>query len=330
MIERNRRAFLAILVGVVWAAVPAWAGGEEKPAVDVRIDVEYGVANGKRLLLDAYVPAPEGDKVRPAVILIHGGGFRAGDKRSFEPEARRLAEKGWVAFSVNYRLDEPTAFPAEVEDVQAAVRWVRANAAEYQVDPERIGALGESAGGHLTAMLATLGEGALDRGARIRAGVAWSGPMDLTELARLRGDQWGVPLLGCSLAACPERFAAASPIAHVDGTDAPLFLINSTEELVPRSQAVAMATRVEDLGAPTQLQIIPGTRHALDYRDEVWPQTDLFLQKHLASGDEGTSPGTIAFVATVAVVLLGAVLGTAVVLGRRRSAATPAEVPTPV
>jgi acetyl esterase/lipase len=320
---------LGILLLLLGGVSPA-RGQEETPSVEVRTDIEYGVANGKRLLLDAYVPAPDGDKLRPAVILIHGGGFRAGDKRSFEPEARHLAGKGWVAFSVNYRLDEPTAFPAEVDDVQAAVRWVRANGAEYQVDPERIGALGESAGGHLTAMLATSGEGARDRGARIRVGVAWSGPMDLTALARLRGDQWGVPLLGCSLAACPERFAAASPITHVDRTDAPLFLINSTDELVPRTQAVSMASRIEDVGAVTQLQIIPGTRHALDYREEVWPQTELFLQKHLASGDDGTSPGTIAFVATVAVMLAGAAAGAAVIRRRRRRPAPPAPAPTPV
>jgi acetyl esterase len=304
---------------------PAAAQGDQA-IVEVRNDVQYGVANGKRLLLDAYVPAADGEKLRPAVLLIHGGGFRAGDKRSFEPEARRLAEKGWVAFSVNYRLDEPTAFPAEVEDVQTAVRWVRSNASDYLVDPERIGALGESAGGHLTAMLATSGSGARDRDARIRVGVAWSGPMDLTELARLRGDQWGVPLLGCNLAACPERFAEASPINHVDRTDAPLFLINSTDELVPRTQAVAMASRIEDLGAVTQLQIIPGTRHALDYRDEVWPQTELFLAKHLASGDDGTSPGTVAFVATLAVMLGAAGVAAAVLVRRRRAAKSAAVV----
>ena len=119
--------------------------------------------------------------------------------------------------------------------MQAAVRWVRANAGEYRVDPERIAALGESAGGHLTAMLATLGSGALDQGARIRVGAAWSPPVDLAELARIRGDQWSSPLLGCTLATCPDRLAQASPVTFVDRTDAPLYLVNSTNELVPLS-----------------------------------------------------------------------------------------------
>ena len=309
---------LLIIVGATGAsAAPA-------ASVDVRTDVQYGVADGKPLLLDAYVPQPAGTARRPAVLLMHGGGFRVGDKRSFEPEARKLAAKGWVGFSVNYRLDEPVAFPAEVDDVQAAVRWVRAHAADYQVDPERIGALGESAGGTLAAMLATVGEGSRETGARIRVGVAWSAPTDLTELARLRGDDWGVPLLGCTLAACPQKYADASPITHVDGTDSPLFLVNSDNELVPKSQAVTMATRIEDKGAVTQLQILPGTRHALDYRDDVWPQTELFLDKYLATGHNGTSPGTITFVIT-AIVLFG---GGALVIGRaqrkrRRTALSP-------
>jgi len=197
--------------------VATGASAAQTGTVDVRTDVQYGVADGKPLLLDAYVPHAAGGERRPAVLLIHGGGFRVGDKRSFEPEARKLAAKGWVAFSVNYRLDEPVVFPAEVDDVQTAARWVRAHAGEYQVDPKRIGALGESAGGYLAAMLATLGEGSQETGARIRVAVAWSAPTDLTELARLRGDEWGVPLLGCTLADCPQRYADASPITHVDG-----------------------------------------------------------------------------------------------------------------
>src|SRR5205823_7742189 len=142
----KRSASFAAVAAVLVAATGASAA--QTGTVDVRTDVQYGVADGKPLLLDAYVPQAAGGERRPAVLLIHGGGFRVGDKRSFEPEARKLAAKGWVAFSVNYRLDEPVVFPAEVDDAQTAVRWVRAHAGEYQVDPKRIGALGESAGGH--------------------------------------------------------------------------------------------------------------------------------------------------------------------------------------
>ena len=124
--------------------------------------MRYGTADGKPLLLDVYLPVTTG-RGRSAVVLVHGGAWRGGDKRDFAVEARRLAAAGLVAFSVNYRLDTMPAFPAQVDDVQAAVRWVRGHADDYGVDPARIGALGASAGGHLVAMLATLGQGPLDQ-----------------------------------------------------------------------------------------------------------------------------------------------------------------------
>ncbi|MDQ4067907.1 MAG: alpha/beta hydrolase, partial [Actinomycetota bacterium] len=242
------------------------------------------------------------------VVMIHGGGWRAGDKASWEPEARRLAQKGWVAFSVNYRLDEPSPFPAEVDDVQAAVRWVREHAGEYGVDGRRIAALGESAGGHLTAMLATLGTGRLEGGARILVGAAWSPPVDLTALARSRGDEWANRLMGCTIATCPERLAQASPVTHVDRTDAPLYLINSTEELVPLSQAQAMAQRLRAAGVDHRLDVLPGNRHALDFRQDAWAPTVAFLEEHLtraATPDGDRSPvGTWVVLTGAAVAVL--------------------------
>jgi acetyl esterase len=246
----------------------------------VRRDIRYGVANGKPLLLDAYMPA--GGERRPAVVMIHGGGWRAGDKASWAPEATRLAERGWVAFSVNYRLDEPSPFPAEIDDVQAAVRWVRANAEQYRVDATKIAAVGESAGGHLTAMLATLGSGALDTDARILVGAAWSPPTDFPALARARGDQWAGGLFGCSVATCADKLVQASPVTHVDRTDAPLYLTHSTNELVPLSQSETMVQRLRAAGVHHRLDVLPGRRHALDFRADAWAPTVAFLDEHLS------------------------------------------------
>lgn len=281
------------------------------PVGDVRRDIEYGTANGKRLLLDAYVPAGEGR--RPAVVMIHGGGWRFGDKASWRPEAERLAARGWVAFSINYRLDEPSVFPAEIDDVQAAVRWVRANASEYGVDPNRIAAIGESAGGHLTAMLATLGDG----GARIRAGAAWSPPTDLTALAGSRGDGWARPLLGCTRETCPDTLGQSSPVNHVDGNDAPLYIAHSTDELVPLSQAQSMADKLKAAGVEHRLDVFPGSRHALDFRDDAWAPTLAFLETHLEPDDDagdGTAPVVPIAAGTVVVA------GVAAALMRRRAA----------
>ena len=306
---------MVLVVALVTFVAPA-AGA--RPSVDVRRDVEYGTVNGKRLLLDAYVPAA-GTGRRPAVVMIHGGGWRAGDKASWRPEAERVAAKGWVAFSINYRLDEPAVFPAEIDDVQAAVRWVRAHAEEYKVDPARIAAIGESAGGHLTAMLATLGSGALDREARIRVGAAWSPPVELTALAGSRGAGWIGPLLGCNQQTCADRLAQSSPVNHVDGTDAPLYLVNSTEELVPLSQSQAMAERLKAAGVDHRLDVYPGNRHALDFRAYAWAPTLAFLDKHLATAEEDESPPFLE--AALAVTVLGAV--GVLLLQRRRRPARP-------
>jgi len=298
------------LVALVPPAASASTSTQNQAAA-VRNDVEYGIANGKRLLLDAYVPAGGEDR-RPAVVMIHGGGWRVGDKASWADEAQRFVARGWVAFSINYRLDEPSAFPAEIDDVQTAIRWVRAHAAEYRVDPTRVAALGESAGGHLTAMLATLGSGALAQDARIRVGAAWSPPLDLSALARSRGDGWANPLLGCTLAACPDRFAQASPVTHVDRTDAPLYLVNSTDELVPLSQAEAMAERLKASGVDHRLDVLPGTRHALDFRADAWAPTLAFLERHLvapgatAPGEEPSSGSPVVFGAGAVAILAGA------------------------
>ncbi len=117
-------------------------------------DVEYGVAGGKRLLLDVIRPVGDG-AARPAVIMVHGGGWIGGDKRDMRPFAEPVAREGLVVFNINYRpaFGREIIWPAPLDEVQRAVRWVRKNAATYGVDPARIGAMGASAGGHLVAML---------------------------------------------------------------------------------------------------------------------------------------------------------------------------------
>ena len=312
---------MVVVLAVVALGAPA--AGAQAP-VDIRRDVEYGTANGKRLLLDAYVP-PAGEDRRPAVVMIHGGGWRAGDKASWRPEAERLAAKGWVAFSINYRLDEPAVFPAEIDDARAAVRWVRAHAEEYKVDPARIAAIGESAGGHLAAMLATLGSGDLDDGARIRVGAAWSPPVDFTALAGSRGAGWVGPLLGCNQQTCPDLLAQSSPVTHVDRTDAPLYLVSSTDELVPLSQSQAMAARLKAAGVDHRLDVYPGNRHALDFRADAWAPTLEFLEKHLAAPAEEDDEAPPWAEAAMAVTVLGA--AGALLLQRRRRATGPERPP---
>ena len=144
-------ALIVVAVGVLAVLILA-SFPEEK-------NVVYGEAGGKPLLLDIYRPA--GPKtIRPGVILIHGGGWVEGDKSVMREMANSLTKAGYVAISVGYRLakDDDSRYPAQVDDVRRAVRWVRANANRVGVDPNRLGAFGPSAGGHLVAMLGTTDE----------------------------------------------------------------------------------------------------------------------------------------------------------------------------
>jgi len=287
------------------------ASGSAPVPFTVTHDVRYGTAGGKDLLLDTYVP-DDTNAERVSVILLHGGAWRTGDKRNVVEEATLLAQRGWVVFAVNYRLDEPEAFPAEIDDVQTAVRWARDNAYEYRMDPGRMGALGFSAGGHLAAMLATLGEGPPDRGGRILVGAAWSGPMDLSALAGGEAAALAPLLLPCSPSACPQRWADASPIAQVDPSDAPFLLANSDAELVPVDQARDMAARLRTAGIVNQLVVVPGNRHGRDLHDDVWDETVAFLDSYLTRPTDLRPPNpkaTGVLLVVIGVIVAGGVIG---------------------
>ena len=170
---------------------PAASPSHASPAdanVSVHENVAYGAINGHDLLLDVYEPADSGAHPRPAVLLIHGGGWTSFDKSTMRNMGKFLARSGIVAFSVNYRLlqGRDNRWPAQLDDVQRAVRWVRANAAKYRVDPEHIGAFGHSAGAQLAALLGMEdtrenSDAALAKySSRVQAVVDVSGPTDFT------------------------------------------------------------------------------------------------------------------------------------------------------
>ena len=228
--------------------------------------------------LDAYLPGSPGR--HPGVILIHGGAFRGGEREWETYLATALVDAGFAAFSIDYRLAPEFPFPAAVDDVLAAVAWVRAHASEYGVDPREIGAIGESAGGHLAAMLAVLGRDSLDMGSRIAAAVSWSGPMDLNALVHDAGDvvSAGLPIrdvveqfLGCRGVSCAHLLPKASPVTFVDPSDAPMLLVNSVGEFIPIAQAREMAAELRRAGVSVRVIEIPGDKHAGEYANDSVP-----------------------------------------------------------
>lgn len=275
------------LAGLVAALGILAAGAQAAVPVHVRHGLVYerpGDGLGP-LRLDAYLPRTRAR--RPAVIYVHGGGWTTGRRQWFGPHAplfapagRWFAHRGMAAFSIDYRLAPAERFPAAVENVEAAVRWVRAHARRLHVDPRRIALLGGSAGANLAVLTALEGHGPNDRGDRVGAVVSWSGPMDLASFAR-QVPGFVSPYLGCRPEACPERADLASPDHHVDPSDPPVFLVNSTNELVPVVQADEMVAALRRAGVPHRLLLLRGSRHAGRYAHRALGPTLAFLRRVL-------------------------------------------------
>ncbi len=252
-----------------------------QPDVIMRRDVLYREVNDVRLRLDAYLPEAKGS--HPAIVFLHGGGFRSGIRGSFAPgeqafgpTGQALARNGLAAFAIDYRLAPQFRFPAAEQDVLAAVRWVRRHAHELGVDPSRLGLFGVSAGGNLAALAATQPSSPLDQ---VRVAVSWSGPMNLARF--YPSHPFVAEYLGCLVFACPDRYRAASPVNRVDHGDPPMLLANSTAETVPIGQAREMISRLAVVRVAHQLLVIPGGRHAGQYNAEAWPATLRFLRQRL-------------------------------------------------
>jgi acetyl esterase/lipase len=240
--------------------------------------VVYRTVGGLRLQLDVYLPAPAVSR-RAAVLLVHGGAWVFGDRASLAGEGQRLAADGFTAFSVDYRLAPSHRYPAAIDDVRAALQFVRAHAHEYDIDRNRIGALGTSAGGHLVALLATR-----PHHDGLAAIVSWSGPMDLTAAGQARTPllhRYYADFLGCAPARCAARARAASPVSNVSSTPPPALLANSTAELVSLGDLTELAGALRRAHGRVATIVVPGGAHAEQYESAVWPQTVDFLADHL-------------------------------------------------
>jgi acetyl esterase/lipase len=248
------------------------------PALGATVaDVAYGPDPAQRL--DVHLPRSPAAALRPAVIFFHGGGWTVGDRSQLSPLATDQLSDGWVVVSVDYRLAPQHPYPAAVQDAKRAVRWLRANADRYGIDPERLVAWGHSAGGHLAAMVGlTAGDtGFTDPDLpadllSVTDGVAgWVSMAGISDLDAWRRSphEWAAPFtgsfLGCdaSLAsdeagACdPEDLAAASPLTHVDPSDAPGYVLHGlTDAVVPVDQAVRLHAALAAAGTDSVLDVV--------------------------------------------------------------------------
>jgi acetyl esterase/lipase len=258
-----------LLAATITSSVPALrsrpvapqapASAAQLADVTVHENVPYASVGGLELHLDVYEPPDRGSQARPAVILIHGGGWMSFDKSTMTGMGHFLARSGFVTFAVDYRLLKGTEnrWPAQLDDVQRAVRWVRANAGKYGVNPERIGAFGHSAGAQLAALLGM--EDTRDNSdpalakysSRVHAVVDVSGPTDFTvehdpeDVAFLTG------FFGADYSKHPEIWQDASPVFHVSKGDAPFLIVHGTKDQdVPIAQAQELFDKLQAAGVP--------------------------------------------------------------------------------
>ncbi len=236
-------------------------------APTVEQDLVYATVDGHDLTLGLYQPGSSG--LHPAIVFVHGGGWSSGDKASLAEYALFFAERGYVGISVNYRLAPEHPFPAAVEDTKAAVRWLKENAERYSVDPNRIGAMGSSAGGHLVAMLGVTdssdgleGEsGDLTLSSRVEAVVDYFGPSDLSLVGNV-ADPAILAFIGGTYIQEPARCQAASPVTYVSSDDPPFLIVHGTADpLVPFSQSVILRDALVRAGVEATLLPVEGAGH---------------------------------------------------------------------
>lgn len=243
-------------------------------------NIQYGRVGGDHLYLDILHPKRAPGTLLPAVVYVHGGGWLGGERTS-NPN-RILAEAGFFTVSISYRFSSEATFPAQIHDVKAAIRWVRANAHRYGVDPQRIGIWGHSAGGHLAALAAVTANdpdfegdgGNPEQDTSVQAAIPISAPLefliDWYAVAKMpvHPEAWSCigGLIGSLPFTVPEMARLASPYWHMSETAAPQLLIHGEmDDLVPVGQARAYAAAMcRYVGVEAELIALPGVGHAAD------------------------------------------------------------------
>lgn len=301
----RRAALVTLLVMLTATFLSTSESTRAQNGAQVIRNIEYARVDGKTLLLDLYLPAASATEL-PVIVWVHGGGWASGDKGN-GGHAARLTERGYAVASINYRLSWEDRFPAQIEDCKAAIRWLRANAPRYNLDSDRVGVWGSSAGGHLAALLGTSSgvqelEGNLgnqDQSSRVQAVIDWYGPADLLKM-QAESLQCSVVdhnsplspetlLLGCPMPLCPDRARRASPVTYATADDPPFLIMHGTNDcLVPPLQSRDLQEALNRVGVETTLKFIEGAGHGGDEFETAENQklVNDFLDRHLSRAAE--------------------------------------------
>lgn len=290
-----RRNLLVLALLLAAAPTMTFAAVTVPDGVTFTPAIEFANPDNQHLQLDLAMPST-GTGPFPAVVCIHGGGFRAGTREGYDGLCVTLASKGYVALTLTYRLAPAYPFPAAVLDCKAAVRWLRANAAKYHVDPLRIGATGGSAGGHLAQFLGVTagvrefeGEGNLDQSSAVACVVNFYGPSDLTKSYGKSVDAAEVlPLFfGGNLETKLREHIRGSPLYWITPDAAPTLLVHGTDDkYVAYEQAGWALEKLKACAVEAELLTLPGAGHGFKGKDADTAQQALlaYFESHLHPG----------------------------------------------
>jgi acetyl esterase/lipase len=296
-----RQLFRLCAAGLLLWLPPGLLRAADDIEIEIEPNITYGTAGDIQLQLDLAKPK-DGDGPFPALVLIHGGGWVGGNRHSFRPYLEQAARRGYVAVTISYRLTQPDPetklgkqpFPAQIHDCKCAIRWLRSVAEKYRVDPERIGVMGGSAGGHLSLLVGLADDqaglegdgGHAEFSSRVHAVVNIFGP---TELAKAYDD---VPMVRDLLIAlcggtpdqARDAYKAASPVTYISKDDPPVLTLHGDQDkIVPVSQATLFDAAMKKAKVRHELLILKDQGHgfagdaAVQANEAMWK----FLEREL-------------------------------------------------
>ena len=249
-------------------------------------DIEYGKVGDRALLLDLYAPEKI-EKPVPGLIFIHGGGWKSGSRTDYKYYTVRYAKRGYVVATISYRFSGEAPFPACVQDAKCAVRWMRANAAKYNVNPDKIAVIGGSAGGYLSMMVGYSSDVPELEGAggypgvssRVQAVVDLYGPGDLFSEGARNVDVVK-NFIGKPYDQAPKLYEQASPITYVTKDDPPTLIFQGTvDDTVPVAQSDKVAAKLKEVGVPCEYEKFEGWPHTMDIVIDVNVRCQWFMNK---------------------------------------------------
>jgi gluconolactonase len=259
-------------------------------------DQQYGQVGTRKLLADLCIPDNK-QTARPAIVVVHGGGWLNGDKTKFRALTLDLARRGYVTMAIEYRLGHEARFPAGIQDCNTAVRFLKAHAKDFGVDPERIGAVGGSAGGHLVGLMATgwqdkaiQGSEWPDESSRLKAAIVMAGPMEMTtgsvaQRSRTIGNKSNSNVwLGKTIDEAPELYRLADAHLHISAESSPILFMVGEHDKPERNQP--SRDKLKAAGVWSGLKVYQDGKHGcwnqLPWFSQMTDDMDAFFKRHLA------------------------------------------------